>query len=340
MKLATPNAINDIWPAYQSNFARHVLGVARFLQSDTMATLRNEQGHTALKLSYEPYISLIGEHGVSLTEVADALGISKQAANQTANQIEKAGYIHRVSSDTDKRSKLLQLTDRGLNLLADGAAAYKLTESKILSAAPRCDIKELASALDQLVSQLNLSPIDTRQVKFGAQLSRLSDHINVRLMTLTSEFGHPNLRLSFAHILLHIGPRGTRMQDVAKVRQVSKQAISAIALELEELGFIYRDAEVGNKRQQILRFTAQGVQLIGDSVTAVGRLKQEFSEYLGTEKMQRLESEFHYLYQQLGLKHEEFGDLYQPELHKLASELRKQLGKDKAHDLARILLSQ
>jgi DNA-binding MarR family transcriptional regulator len=340
MKHANSHAIDDIWPAYQSNFARHVLGVARFLQSDTMATLRNEQCHTELKLSYEPYISLIGEHGVSLTEVADALGISKQAANQTANQIEKAGYIHRISSDTDRRSKLLQLTDRGLKLLADGAVAYELTESKILSAAPRCDIKELASTLDQLVSQLNLSPVDTRQVKFGAQLSRLSDHINVRLMTLTSEFGHPNLKLSFAHILSQVGPLGTRMQDVAKVRQVSKQAISAIASELEELGFIYRDAEAGNKRQQILRFTAQGVQLIGDSVTAVERLKKEFSEYLGTKKMQRLESEFHYIYQQLGLEHEEFGDLYQPELHKLASELRKRVGNDKAHDLARILLSQ
>ena len=73
------------------NFARHVLGLARYLQSQTMHTLCENYGHQNLRLNFEPYIALVGDHGVRLSDIAETLAVSRQSANQTANIIEAAG---------------------------------------------------------------------------------------------------------------------------------------------------------------------------------------------------------------------------------------------------------
>lgn len=339
MKAMRIQKLDDIWPTYRSNCARHLLGVARYLQTDTMATLVTVKGHTALRLSFEPFISLVDGQGASLTRIAEALGISKQAANQTANQIEKAGYIHRVASGKDKRSKILQLTPKGKSLLSDGIAVYQQTESRITAAAPDCDIPALSALLAQLIEQLELPATTPDQLQFGALLSRLSDYINARLMAETTTFGHKGLKLSFAHILSQIGPAGTRMQDIARIRKISKQAVSAIAQELVELGYIERVSENGNNRQQRLKFTAQGIQLINDSVAAVGSIKQEFESVLGKRKLARLEQDFQKLYQSLDLEREEFGESRPTDIPVLAEQLISQLGEARAVELAHYLLS-
>ena len=97
----------DVQERYRDNFARHLLGITLYVQSEIMHNLTEEHGHTGLRLQFEPYISIIGAHGARLSDIADLLGISRQAANQTANQIEAAGYVRREAEPRDGRAKLL-----------------------------------------------------------------------------------------------------------------------------------------------------------------------------------------------------------------------------------------
>ena len=83
----------DTWQRYRANLPRHLMGIARHLQSEVMQTLTQRRGHTGLRLGFEPFMTLIGQHGARITDLADWLGISKQACNQTINQIEQAGYV-------------------------------------------------------------------------------------------------------------------------------------------------------------------------------------------------------------------------------------------------------
>lgn len=339
MKLPDAKNLQEAWPTYQNNFARHVIGVARFLQADIMATLINTDGHTALRLSFEPFISQIQDGGASLTQIADALGISKQAANQTINQIEEAGYIQRIASATDKRSKVLKLTPLGDKLVHDGMLAYEQTESRIKAAAPNFDFDALKPLLATLISEFGITPESQEHLHFGVLLPRLSDYINARLMMHTESFGHPGLKLSFAHVLSQIGPMGSRVQDIVRVRKISKQAVSNISQELEELGYIHRKYDKENGRQQIIFFTEMGVDLICDSLTSTTLLEEEFTSLLGNKNFQKLKKTFSHLYFGLDLAQEEFGVLYKPELHTIAKKINRELGNEKALELARILLS-
>ncbi|MFI9824254.1 MarR family winged helix-turn-helix transcriptional regulator [Streptomyces sp. NPDC052013] len=49
----------------------------------------------------------IGPHGTRLTELAEQAQITKQTAGFLVDQLEKAGYVHRVPDPNDRRARLV-----------------------------------------------------------------------------------------------------------------------------------------------------------------------------------------------------------------------------------------
>lgn len=56
------------------------------------------------------YITLNGATGI---ELAEYLGITKQAVSNIVDYLEKSGYVMRKAHPTDKRGKIIVLTERG-----------------------------------------------------------------------------------------------------------------------------------------------------------------------------------------------------------------------------------
>ena len=173
----------------------------------------------------------------------------------------------------------------------------------------------------------------------GGLLPRLADYILQRLMELTSGKGHPGLKLCFGQVLTLIGPSGGRIQQMAATHDVSKQAISAIATELEELGYLQRDTDPVDARQIVLTFTTRGETLIADSVISVGELEAEFAAIIGQAAFKRLRNTLHDLYRGLGLEQEIFAKNGPADIGLLAHQLQQQLGEQGSRALARLLLS-
>ena len=342
---ATDNTWDKIRKNYRDNFARYLMGVALYLQSEIMDQLIRQRGHHGLRLTFEPYIAMSNAGGIRLSDIADHLGISRQAANQTANQIEAAGYITRRSDPRDGRAKLLATTERGEQLRADGAEVAAQLQTGMEQIAGRDALDHAMKSLELLCRHLDLflpAPVDTRVARDGALaalLPRLRDYINDRLMQLTIARGHPDLKHSFGQVLTAIGPRGGRIQQMADIHGVSKQAISAVATELEELGYICRVADPDDARQVLLQFTDRGRRLIADSVASVEELQREFEDIIGRRAMQRLSSVMRDLYHALHLEEEIFGNAKAVDIRDLATQLTRQLGEEGASALGQLLLS-
>ncbi|PFF88540.1 MarR family transcriptional regulator [Bacillus cereus] len=56
------------------------------------------------------YITTNGATGI---EIAEYLGITKQAVSKMVDYLEKSGYVMRKTHPTDKRGKIIVLTERG-----------------------------------------------------------------------------------------------------------------------------------------------------------------------------------------------------------------------------------
>lgn len=333
-----------VWNRYRDNSCRHLLGIAHYLQTSLMNTLQVQCGHNHLRLGFTPYISLIGERGRRLTDIAEVLGISRQACNQAIKPIERAGYIARSADPSDGRAKELYLTPQGVKLRRDGMRIVTRLDKQFSHIAGADAIADASHSLGRIYRRLSLgltqqSESQNDEVGMGALLPALSDYILQRLMALTQDKGHPGLKLSFGQVLTLIGPSGGRIQQIAAIHDVSKQAISAIATELEELGYLQRQADPFDARQVVLMFSARGHQLIADSVMSVAELEAEFAAIIGQAALRRTNATLQQLYHGLHLEQDIFEKSSAVDIGQLARQLQQQLGEQGSQILARLLLN-
>lgn len=327
---------------YRDNFARHILSITLYIQSEIMNALTLRHGHSQLRLNFEPYIALAGGNGARLSEIAEVLGVSRQAANQTANQIEAAGYLQRSPDPSDGRAKLITQTARARTLVKQGTRQAAIVQARFSDIVGAETMTDASLTLARLSKQLGLlfPAQKTGELVLAGILPRLADYVSSRLQTLTIARGHPGLKRSFASVLMSIGPSGGRIQHIADAQDVSKQAISAIVTELEDLHYIERQSDPDDARQLILLFTDSGRQLIADSIISTENLYQEFAAIVGRDELASAVNTLARIYRALKLGDDIFGQAESDDLGLIARQLTRQLGGEGIRALATLILSE
>ncbi len=332
---------NSTLSRYNGNLPRHLIALSRYIQASVMHQLLESYHHRSLRMSFEPYINMIGE-GCRLTELAEGLGISKQSCNQTANQMEKAGYILRVADPLDGRGKLVVLTRQGKKLLKDGYVVMTgiCTEfEQHIGLTKLTNLTELLLKLAQGLSLPNFERSNIAEINpmlLGTILPRCSDHIMQRLMKLTIAKGHAGLKMSHGTVLTLIGSKKAHIRDIAKIQSISKQAVSAIVKDLEELSYVIRKTDPDYPRQNLLLLTDRGSQLIADSVASVSQLENEFEAILGSTSLAQLVRISNKLFLALELE-TQYQEASATDLQQLARQLKLQLSEQGLKTLISLL---
>jgi DNA-binding MarR family transcriptional regulator len=326
---------------YQGNLPRHLIALSRYTQSNVMQQLQEAYHHRDLRMSFEPYISMIGK-GCRLTELAERLEISKQSCNQTANQIEKAGYIRRVADPLDGRGKIAVLTRQGKTLVRDGHQVITALTDKFDRLIGTNKLTTLTEVLLKLARGLSLPNVEqsntvaVQPVLLGTLLPRCSDYVMQRLMYLTIAKGHPGLKMSHGAVLTLIGSKNINIRDIAKIQAITKQAVSAIVKDLEGLGYVTRKPDPDYPRQNLLLLTDRGSQLIADSVASINEVEREFEAILGSSALAQLKSISKELFLALELE-APFQETNTTDLQQLARQLKLQLSEDGVKTLISLL---
>lgn len=71
------------------------------------------RGFADLRPAHGFAFARIAPHGATVREVADHLGVTKQAASQLVDELIHKGYVARRPHPTDARARLIVLTERG-----------------------------------------------------------------------------------------------------------------------------------------------------------------------------------------------------------------------------------
>ena len=82
------------------------------------------EGHPDVRPAHGLALQAIGRNGVTASELARRLDVSKQAAGKTVARLEELGYVERVDDASDGRRKLVRLTAHGVDVLARSAAIF------------------------------------------------------------------------------------------------------------------------------------------------------------------------------------------------------------------------
>jgi DNA-binding MarR family transcriptional regulator len=291
---ARDDARERLFDRYSQNLCRNIIALAEVVQRKLMVACRDE-GFAGLKLSYGQVIPLIEPQGTRIIDVARSSGISKQAIGQIANDLEQQGYIVRGDDDADKRAKKLLLTARGIELIRAAGNALGSIERQAGAVLGDNQWQSMMRASETVFSGMRLSPPKAgqfvgggsgkglRQVNIATLFPALAAHIEQRLMSLLIERGFGELKRSFSQVLAYLPRDGIRINDLAELHGVSKQAVSQIVAAIEAQGFVRLIEDDADKRAKRILLTARGEDLLTDSVQAMTVVENEISDVLGTE---------------------------------------------------------
>ena len=110
-------------------------------------------GFGDLRFGHQAVFINIDDEGSTLTELAARAKLSKQAMHELVNDLETLGYVERIPSSKDGRSKLIRTTDKGERSIEAAWEAINQLEREWARTLGAGEMKMLRGALHKLHSQ-------------------------------------------------------------------------------------------------------------------------------------------------------------------------------------------
>ena len=92
------------------------------------------------------------------TELAGLIGLDKTTMVVTVDDLEGKGYAERVASPTDRRARVIKVTEAGRAKVAEGQAIVQQVQDAVLDALPSTERAAFVAALTNLVAGRLSSP--------------------------------------------------------------------------------------------------------------------------------------------------------------------------------------
>lgn len=108
---STPSFPRRLDAAKRASFGNTLLRAARLFNERAVAELQRTHPEVrATHLGVMPHLDL---EGTRLTVLAERAGVTKQAMGQLVDELEALGYLERRPDPSDKRARLVVLTEKG-----------------------------------------------------------------------------------------------------------------------------------------------------------------------------------------------------------------------------------
>jgi DNA-binding MarR family transcriptional regulator len=125
--------------------ARRTYGVA-------IRAAQLEEGFDDVPRNGSYVLGAIARTGTGLSEVIEALGVSKQAGGQLVDTLVARGYLERTPDTTDRRRLVVALTERGRAAAASSRAAVERVDAGLVERVGQERVVQAREALWALVA--------------------------------------------------------------------------------------------------------------------------------------------------------------------------------------------
>lgn len=109
-----------------------------------------------------------------------------------------------------------------------------------------------------------------------------------RVIAALAEAGFDDITTAQMKLVQRIGPDGTRLTELAEAAQVTKQTAGFLVDQLEKVGWVERRPDPTDRRARLVCISERGKRAVPVATDAVERVEQEWSEYLGAQRMREL----------------------------------------------------
>ena len=131
--------------------------------------------------------------------------------------------------------------------------------------------------------QFQTSSLQRHAIEFGEWMMRAS-------LERAHALGHTGLRPAHARLMVSLGWKGSRISDIARAQDVSKNAVGQLVDELVALRYVERVADPLDRRAKIVRYTPQGVEMMADAAAIGEQLDAEIEDIIGAHRLAHMRS--------------------------------------------------
>lgn len=313
------------------------------IQKSTMEQLESTGGYEKLSLADADYITRFASRDYSPGELADELGISRQACSKVVRELESRGVIARRPNPEDSRSSVLSLTAAGTRLIHDGVRASNAVLGLLADTVGGERLQRLTLVLEKIVVGLQLAiPAMPSQMpqptRLNLLLPILSEFFREQMASSLRKKGFDGLGTGNGQVLGLVAREELRIQDVASVLGVSKQAVAFEAAELDRLGYLTRLPDPHDGRQLLLCLAPKGKQLVAAGMASEQTLEDSIKAVLSA-------AEYRFLEESVAIWYSHVADQYdvarvlRGKIQQLSKQLLADLGMVGARALAQQLIT-
>lgn len=306
------------WELHRDNSLRHIVFIARHIEAEVMNEL-TKLGYPRLSMHYAQPMSILAVSPLRPGQLAAQMGISKQHCVQTLKPLYRDGFISEHADPADRRAKLVALTEMGRGMVEE--ALRQLGEI-------HRSYGSIADELGQhMATLLGFSEHQAPQNHWLTTLAGLySRRLQERLLQLCAQRGHGDIQLSYLPVLINTDLDGSTVGELAKLMDVTGQAVSRIARELQQLGYNELRSDRSDQRARRLFHSPKGLNFVRDFVAAQDNLMLEEQQQLGKTELKRFHQRCQSFAQSLGYKN----SAYRPRLRAFQPASYRRLAGDSA----------
>jgi DNA-binding MarR family transcriptional regulator len=127
---------------------------ARLIDEEALQRVAEKSGGPRLRRSHTSLFPHIDLEGTRVTDLADRLGVTKQAVSQLVDDLEAIDVLERVADPDDARARRVRFTSRGRAGLLEGLVVLGALEDEYAAKIGKRCMKELHRALVSLLAQV------------------------------------------------------------------------------------------------------------------------------------------------------------------------------------------
>ena len=109
-------------------------------------------------------------------------------------------------------------------------------------------------------------------------------HMEQRVLAAVTAGGH-DISLAQARLFQRLDRTGSRLTDLAKAAQMSKQAAAFLVDELVAGGYVERVPDPTDRRARLIRITPRGRDVVAVALDEQRRIEAEWESRLGPQRM-------------------------------------------------------
>ena len=122
----------------------------------------------------------------------------------------------------------------------------------------------------------------------GALLRMPWDAVQEHMLARLHAEGFTDFDASYLTVFRYPSPQGDRPSELAARRRVSKQALNHVLGQLEQRGYLERDADPEDGRSKRINLTPRGLEAISVIRQAVTEMENRWAKQLGRERFNQL----------------------------------------------------